>query len=201
VFRIAGTYLEACNCEAICPCRRVDGTPGGRSTYGVCMGALSWRIEEGGTDAVDLAGLRTAMALRYSDDEPRSPWTFVLYVDREGDAGQREALESIFLGRLGGTPQEQFPWVFKPSTLVTVRSAEIAIEHTRRRPWFRVDGRVSVRALDPVPDQSAVTCVIPGHHRDGREFVADRIEVSEDEPLRFGFEGRCAYAASFEYTG
>ena len=146
------------------------------------MGALSWRIEEGGTDDADLAGLGAALALRYSDDEPRSPWTFVLYVDRNAAKPQRAALEAIFLGRLGGTPQEQFPWVFKPATLLAVRPAEIEIEHTRHRPWFRVDGRVSVRALDPVAEQGTVTCVIPGHHRDGREFVAEYLEVTEDEP-------------------
>jgi hypothetical protein len=202
MFRIAGTYLEACNCEAICPCRRVDGVSGGRSTYGICLGALSWRIEEGGTDEADLAGLGAALAVRYSDDEERSPWTFVLYVDHEADPAQRQALEDIFLGRLGGTPAKQFPWVFKPANLVAVRPAEIATEHTRRRPWFRVDGHVTVRALDPVSDEGAVTCVIPGHHRrDGREYVAETLDVAEDEPLRFGFEGRCAYASRFEYAG
>jgi hypothetical protein len=201
-FRIAGTYLEACNCEAVCPCRRVNGVAGGRSTYGTCLGALSWRIEEGGTPAVSLAGLGTALAVRYSDDEPGSPWTFVLYVDRNADAAQREALEAIFLGRLGGTPRKQFPWVFKAATLVAVRPADIEIEHTPRRPRFRVDGYVTVRALDPVADQGTVTCVIPGHDRvDGQEYVAETVQVAEDEPLNFGFEGRCAYAARFDYEG
>jgi hypothetical protein len=200
VFRIAGTYLEACNCEAVCPCRRVDGSAGGRSTYGVCLGALSWRIEEGGTDEADLAGLAAALALRYSDDEPGSPWSYFLYVDRDADPAQREALEAIFLGRLGGTPAKQFPWVFKAAELLAVRPAEIEIEHTPRRPWFRIDGRVTVRTLDPVADQGAVTCVIPGHHRNGLEYVAETIQV-EDDPLHFGFEGRCAYAARFEYEG
>ena len=46
-FRIAGHYLEVCNCDAICPCRRIDGVPGGRSTHGVCFGALTWRVDEG----------------------------------------------------------------------------------------------------------------------------------------------------------
>ena len=41
-YRIQGTYLESCNCDAPCPCRRIDGLPGGRSTHGVCAGALSW---------------------------------------------------------------------------------------------------------------------------------------------------------------
>src|SRR5690349_6261267 len=46
-WHIRGTYFESCNCDAICPCRRIDGQAGGRSTYGVCMGVLSWLIEDG----------------------------------------------------------------------------------------------------------------------------------------------------------
>ena len=56
-WRISGTYLEACNCEAICPCRTIGGRRGGRSTYGVCMGALSWAIERGRALDCALAGL------------------------------------------------------------------------------------------------------------------------------------------------
>jgi len=41
---ISGTYLEACNCEAICPCHSVGGRPGGPSSYGQCFGALSWHV-------------------------------------------------------------------------------------------------------------------------------------------------------------
>ena len=39
-WRIAGSYFESCNCEAICPCRKIDGVPGGRSTYDECLGAF-----------------------------------------------------------------------------------------------------------------------------------------------------------------
>jgi len=41
-WRIRGSYFEACNCEAICPCRSVGGRPGGSSSFGECFGALSW---------------------------------------------------------------------------------------------------------------------------------------------------------------
>jgi hypothetical protein len=44
--RIRGSYFESCNCDGICPCRRINGLPGGRSTHGVCMGVLSWLIED-----------------------------------------------------------------------------------------------------------------------------------------------------------
>ena len=74
---MAGTYVESCNCDPICPCRRIDGRPGGRSTYGICLGALSWLIEEGHLDGTDLSGLNVAIASSYSDDEPGSPWMLV----------------------------------------------------------------------------------------------------------------------------
>ena len=80
-WEISGSYLEACNCEAICPCRRIGGRPGGRSTYGECLGALSWIVEEGRAGDVDLAHMRAVLASRYHDDEPGSPWTFALFVD------------------------------------------------------------------------------------------------------------------------
>jgi hypothetical protein len=199
-WRIRGSYFEACNCDPICPCRRVDGVMGGRSTHGVCMGVLSWVIEEGVVDGADVAGLPVALALRYSDDEPRSPWTYVLYLDERGTKEQREALESLFTGRLGGDAESHFPWVWKPSNLVAVRRADIAVEHVRTRERLRIRDHVDVQIRDRYQDQGTVTCVIPGHDRSGEELVTERIAV-EDEELSFRFEDVCGYASTFEYAG
>jgi len=198
-WELSGTYLESCNCEAICPCRRIGGRAGGRSTYGTCLGALSWAVTDGHVDDLDLAGLNAAMAIHYEDDEPRSPWDFHLYVDERGDARQRQALEDVFLGRLGGTPGRQFPWVFKPSNVLGVHAVPIEIDYTPGRGWFRAADRVTVRVRAPVPDQEPVTCVIPGHHRDGRELVVDELRV-DAAPLAFEFSDRCAYEATFAYS-
>jgi hypothetical protein len=198
-WRVSGTYLEACNCEAICPCRTIGGRRGGRSTYGVCLGSLSWQIEEGRAGEVALGGMRAVLANRYDDDESGSPWTFVLYIDERGDERQREALESIFLGRVGGTPELQFPWVWKPSALLGVRHVAIEVDHTPGRGWFRAGGQVSVRIREPVAELETVTCVIPGHDRSGREVVADLLRV-EDGPLEFELSGKCGYEATFDYS-
>jgi hypothetical protein len=200
-WRISGTYLEACNCEAICPCRRIGGQAGGRSTYGECLGALSWVVEDGGAGEQDLAGMRVVLACRYHDDEPGSPWTFALFVDARGDERQRQALTDIFTGRLGGTPGKQFPWVFKDSTLLGVEAVDIEIDHTPGRGWFKANGKVEVRAREPVAAQETVTCVIPGHHRTGRELFSDSIEVEVNPGvLAFSLQGRCAYESTFEYS-
>ena len=196
---ISGTYLEACNCEAICPCRRVGGESGGRSTYGVCMGALSWAITEGHAGETDLAGLGVVMAIRYDDDEPGSPWDFHLYVDAHGDERQQEALVGIFTGTLGGTSREHFPWVWKASRMIGWRPVPIEIEHTPRRGWFRAGSHVTVRVLEPVAVQAPVTCVIPGHDRDGEEQYAELLHV-DDAPLSFELRGKCAYQSTFSYA-
>ena len=103
---LSGTYLEACNCDAICPCRSIDGSGGGRSTYGECTGSLSWRIERGMIGDLDVDGLCVVMVIWYSDDQPRSPWNWVLHLDERADAEQRRALEHVYTGRLGGTALE-----------------------------------------------------------------------------------------------
>jgi hypothetical protein len=164
---ISGSYLESCNCEAICPCRRIGGRSGGRSTYGICLGALSCAVERGHFGDVDLAGLGAVLVLRFSDDELGSPWTFFPYVDERGDERQREVLARILTGEEGGTLGKQFPWVFKESDFRGWRAATIEIDHTRRRGWFRVGEQVKVRIRGPVADQEPVTCVIPGHDRQG----------------------------------
>ena len=199
-WRVAGSYLESCNCEAICPCRRIDGVMGGRSTYGICLSALSWCIEDGHAETVDLAGLGVVLACRYSDDEEGSPWSFVLYVDEQGDDAQRTALEAIFTGRLPGSQVDHFPWAWKASHQLAVRPAKIEIDHVPGRGWFRAKGYVEVRAARPVESGETVTCVIPGHERTGRELVAESLVVADGE-LEFSFRGNCAYESDFDYRG
>jgi hypothetical protein len=173
---------------------------GGRSTYGVCLGALSWRILDGHADGVDLSGLGVVLATSYDDDEEGSPWSFVVYVDERADDAQRDALEAIFTGRLAGSQVDHFPWAWKPSRQLAVRPAEIEIEHVPGRGWFRAGRYVYVRVARPFDEQHTVTCVIPGHERAGREVVAESLEVSDD-PLAFEFRGKCGYESDFEYQG
>jgi hypothetical protein len=199
-WRISGSYFESCNCDAICPCRKIDGAPGGRSTHGECLGVLSWLIEEGDADGVGLDGLPVAMATRYSDDEEGSPWSWILYVDANATEEQREAIEAIYSGRLGGDAEKHFPWAWKASELLAVRPVEIEVEHSRRRQFLRVRDRVSVRIRDRYDGRETVTCVIPGHDREGEELVADELVV-EDGPLAFSYRGVCGYGSSFDYSG
>jgi hypothetical protein len=197
-WRIAGTYLESCNCEAICPCRRIGGVPGGDSTYGVCFGALSWLVTDGAYGDERLDGLAAVLLLHhYYDAEDGSPWTFSLFLDGRATESQHEALESILLGRVGG-PVEQFPWARKPSHLADVRSARIEVDHRARRKWFRVEDFLVVRVSQPVETEESVSCVVPGHARPGKEYYADLLRADLPE-ASWELSGNCAFLTDFDY--
>jgi hypothetical protein len=164
------------------------------------MGVLSWLIDEGAVDNVDLAGLPVALALTYDDDEPGSPWTWALFLDERASGEQREALEGIYTGRLGGDAETHFPWAWKASELVAVRPVEIEVDHTRRRQWLRVRDEIDVRIRDRYPGAETVTCVIPGHERTGEELVADQLVV-DSGPLSFNYSGVCGFESTFDYSG
>jgi hypothetical protein len=194
-WQIEGQYLEACNCEAICPCRMIGGVPGGRSTYGECFGLLSWHIDVGAAGPLDLAGLNVALACRYHDDEAGSPWSLFLYLDERGDAGQRAALEAIFLGGAGGEHVLRLPWVRKPRFVLNVRRSRIEFDGES----VRVEDRAVIRATRQVASEDEVRCGIPGYDEPGKELYADGLEV-HDDPFDYALTGKCAYRSVFNYT-
>jgi hypothetical protein len=198
-FGIRGSYFESCNCEAICPCRMVGGVKGGRSTYGICYGALSWRIEEGVVGEVDVAGLAVVLVMQYDDDEPGSPWTLVLHVDERGSEAQREALADVFLGRVSGPHVDILPWVRKARHLVDVRTSVIELTPEGEGYRLRVGDAVLLTATRRVENQDAVACVVSGYERVGTELYADELAV-DDDPFAWELSGNCAFTAGFEYA-
>ena len=189
-YRIAGTYLEACNCDAICPCRRIDGVAGGRSTHGLCFGALSWRVDKGEVDGIDLAGKGAVMTFSYDDDVAGSPWTLVLHLDGPAELGE------ILLGRRGGEHVEALPWVRKPTLSIEVREARVAFGEGEAL----VGKEVSLRATTPFATDSTVSCIVPGHDRPGTELVNDEVVVA-DGVFDFELRGTCAFTRAFDYAG
>ncbi len=78
----------------------------------------------------------------------------------------------LFTGRLGGRPRRR-----GSAPLDWRRGAELEIDHTPGRGWSSTrQGGGSRRSAGP--DQEPVTCVIPGHHRQGRELFSDLVDVN-----------------------
>jgi hypothetical protein len=195
-WRLTGRYVEACNCEAICPCRKVGGRDGGRAQYQLCQFALAWTIDGGHFGDLDLAGLQAVMAGYWDEDEPGAPWRVRFYVDALADEPQRAALADVFLGRAGGTPARNYTAAIKE--VLGIRAAHIEVAHERGRQQIRVGEAVTVQARAAFASGEGVTCGIPGHDQPGEELVHETLKV-EDGPLHFEFHGRCGFAANFDY--
>jgi hypothetical protein len=198
-YSVSGSYFESCNCDPICPCRMSDGIAGGRSTHGICYGALAWLVEDGHVDDVDISGLKAVLVVRYDDDEPGSPWSIVLHVDADGSDGQREALADVFLGTLGGPHVGVLPWVRKSRHLLDVRTSEIELEPEGDGYRLGVGDKVRLRATRRFESEAVVRCGIPGYDEPGRELVAEELLV-DDEPFEYELTGNCAFASRFAYA-
>jgi hypothetical protein len=198
-WRVRGSYFEACNCDAICPCRSVHGAPGGPSTYGECFGTLSWHVHDGHANGIDLSDLKVAMSLRYFDRvQPSTPWEVVLYVDERADAAQTDVLADIFLGRAGGTVMDLYGRAI--GTVHAVRNARITVEHVAPRKRIDVVGYLTVESEGAASDDGDVQCGIPGFDHPGTELYGEVLR-SDDEPLRWAITGKrnASFATDFDY--
>lgn len=192
-WRVRGSYYESCNCAAVCPCRRMNGAPGGRSTYDLCEFVLSWGILDGAAAGIDLSNLCVSMAGFYNNNEAGAPWKVILYIDERANDRQLDALSNIFLGRVGGNMR----FTSEIATVFAVKRAQISLNHMPGNESIRVDELASATVVQPAEYEGSVTCAIPGHDQPGQEMVSDL--MVNDGPLNWHYEGRCGFAAKFDY--
>jgi hypothetical protein len=193
---VAGSYYEVCNCEAICPCRRSRGQPGGRPSYETCDFALSWWIKQGHAGAIELADLMVVMVGRW-ETTPGDPWHVTLYVDDRATPAQKDALTAVFLGRAGGALQKGF--AANIVEVYAVKSARIELDHTSARERIEIHPYLTVRTRAAVPHDFAVTCGIPGHDHPGQEIRAEIFRY-QDPPLDWDVRGKCGFSTDFAYS-
>lgn len=195
-WRIAGPYFESCNCDAICPCRKVDDRPGSRATYQYCQFAIGWSVTEGRHGDIDLTGRHVVMVGYWDEDEPGAPWRVGVFVDSGATDAQRKLLGGIVTGREGGTPRRQYAGAI--SDVLFIEPAEIHIGHEAGRQHISVNGSVEALASHKYDTDSTVSCGVPGHDRAGYEVVTSVLDVKAN-PFEFSYQGRCGFVASFDY--
>jgi hypothetical protein len=96
-YHLAGRSTEFCSCDAPCPCAF-----GQEPTGGTCEGIFCFEIEEGDLDGVSLAGTKAALLSTFDGAWTGGNFTAALVLDENATEQQREALEKIYTGQLGG---------------------------------------------------------------------------------------------------
>ena len=96
-YQVEGKLLEVCTCNVLCPCW-VGEDPDG----GICDGSLTWHIEKGNVNGVDVSGLTIAVLAHVPGNILKGNWRAVVYVDDKATPKQQEALLNVWTGKLGG---------------------------------------------------------------------------------------------------
>ena len=135
-------YLQACNCDYGCPCE-FSAPP----TPGFCEGTGVWQIKTGKCGNVSLDGLCLGFAAHWPKAIHLGGGTVTLFIDERANQEQREALENIGFGKLGGLPFEILATTF--ATVQPTCFVPFEIHLDGRNSTARIGKHISIE-LEPV---------------------------------------------------
>jgi len=192
-WRIAGTYFESCNCDLICPCIAGFGLPADGDR---CEFAFAMRIERGEIDGTDVGGLNVAFV---GDAPPlMETWRLGFFLDDRATREQRDALEALCSGGLGGPPA----FTTEVSERLGIESAPVEIEEEGRRHRLRVGDAVELEIEDAEAAGGGIRRLTGLGH-----FMSSSLAVARAERCRvhaFGLDfettGKNAHSAPFSWT-
>ena len=98
-WNLAGSYVETCSCELMCPC---NTSLDHGATYDFCRVTLVFNIHQGAVDETDLSGRKVAMIADTPKVMTDGNWRVGVFVDDGASDAQFEQLVQIFSGQLGG---------------------------------------------------------------------------------------------------
>jgi hypothetical protein len=138
---LKGTVLIACNCDYGCPCN-FNALP----SHGACEGGWTWHVDDGAFDGVRLDDLNFSVYVKWPGAIHQGDGEAVLLVDERADDAQRQAIETLMGGDVGG------PWGILAWTWPTLHGPfpaayDLALDGIRSR--LRV-GQVVDLELEPV---------------------------------------------------
>jgi hypothetical protein len=198
-WRLAGTYLETCNCDPGCGCN-FRGFP--NSEEGNCEAFVAHVIDEGSSDGVDLGGAKVAWAVWWPGAIHDGNGHGHAYVDCDSDE-QFDALRRIWRGEDGYSYFEIFNSTMVEPTAVDRATVEATVDGLRSR--YSVEG-VAEAALaplrNPVTGDENQVRIVKEHGfiwADGAIGQGERMKVDLPE-MRFDLIGRHAVFSRFDYA-
>ena len=197
-WRIAGTYIEFCNCDPGCGCN-FRGVPS--SPEGNCQAVISHVIAEGRRDGLDLAGAKVSWALWWPGAIHEKGGKGHAYVD--GSDEQYEALAPIWRGEEGYGLFEIFNSTLDETTTVERATLDITVDGKRSRVKVEgvTDNRMTPLTNPVTGDETDVRIVKTAGFiwRDGQIAQSERFQIDLPEMSWDLHERHCVYS-QFDYT-
>lgn len=204
-WHVQGDWFDTCNCSVPCPCTFAQPP-----TTGECEGILAWHIRKGRYGDVHLDGLNVMALGAFKGNlwAGEAKASMAMFVDERADERQREALQMIFGGRVGG-----WPAVFAQS-IGEIRGMEFAridfhVDHDLASWRAEIPGKVksSAEAIGgpTTPAGKRVQVHNAGGCETGPGGVATYGKSTADQADAFGFTwnrtGRSSKHIGFDWSG
>lgn len=194
-WNLNGTYFEACNCEAACPC--IFTSP---PTEGECTALVAWHIDKGHYGDTALDGLNIALAVHAPGTMVATKWKAAAYFDDKASAEQSDALHAIFGGKAGGHPAVLASFI---GEMVGASSVAMAYEADGRRSSLSISG-IADTAIEMIEGQGGLPITVEGHPlciAPGKPATVARSSafVFSDHRWDWKFSGRSGLMSEFNY--
>ncbi|MGH2785571.1 MAG: DUF1326 domain-containing protein [Actinomycetota bacterium] len=195
-WRLNGTVLIACNCDWGCPCNN-----NARPTHGFCEGGWTWVTDEGRIGDVPIDGLAVSVYAKWPGAIHEGNGTAIAFTDDRADDTQREALDRLVRGEIGG------PWqiFINTYTLAEPQPAHYEVTLADYESTLKIGDTVH---LEIQPMRNPVTGA--ASHAEllmPEALVVNRAILATNQTFRVGdgmdwdYSGRYSAFGRFEYQG
>ncbi|MBK5205924.1 MAG: DUF1326 domain-containing protein [Polaromonas sp.] len=194
---LKGSYFEACNCEAACPCLFLSAPSDGE-----CTALVAWHIDQGSFGDVKLDGMNVALAVHSPGHMAQVKWKVALYLDDKANESQSGALTQIFAGKAGGHPAMLASHI---GEVMGVKNAPMTFEVKGRQRSLQM-GDIAEAVIESIEGQDGAEvtisnhplCIAPAH-----TGVVSRSKEAhyQDHGLNWKFSNKSGFHSPFAYQG
>jgi len=194
-WKVNGTYFEACNCAAACPCVFLSAP-----TEGSCTVILAWHIDQGSFGNASLNGLNVALLAHTPGHMMQTKWKVALYLDERASADQQKALGGIFSGQAGGHLAAVAPLI---GEVMGVKAVPIEYAATGKQRSLRIP-KIAEADIEALEGQGGALVTIQNHPFTavpGQPAVVStskRLKIS-DYGLSLDLNGKNGFYSAFAY--
>jgi hypothetical protein len=144
-WNLAGSYVETCSCELMCPCN-LSFDHG--ATYDFCRVTLVFNIRQGEIEGTDISGVKVALIADTPKVMTEGNWRLGVFVDAQASDEQSGKLVQVFSGQLGGPMAALAPLV---GEVLGVERVPIEVRDDGVRHSVRIGDSIDFEIQDIVP--------------------------------------------------
>ncbi len=194
-WKVNGTYFEACNCAAACPCVFLSAP-----TEGKCTVLAAWHIDQGNFGAVPLNGLNVALLAATPGHMLHTKWKVALYLDDKASEDQQKALGGIFSGQAGGHLAVLGPLI---GEVMGVKAVPIEYSASGRQRSLRIP-HIAEADIEALAGQGGALATIANHPFTIVPGEAAVVATSgklkfSDHGISFDISGKSGFYSAFAY--